>query len=191
MQQIQLRWVKASERFNEGVYPVRITSNTSGFKVFAVGLFTKEGFQMATYLNKTILSKEELANDYSVEWLEEYYQQGSQPAAANEAPCAFEHPELYTGSLCGKCNQAWPMLKECPQGSQPTPSAVPEEKLPSNIPDGEGDWQTGAETFTRQEVFKMLYTQRAMIQNDLKWSCWNELPETAKDIVLNPRKPQI
>ena len=65
------------------------------------------------------------------------------------------------------------------------------EYLISNIPDGENDWSTGSETFTRQEVFKILYTQRAMIQNDLKMTCWNELPEIAKNIVLNPRTPKI
>jgi hypothetical protein len=67
----------------------------------------------------------------------------------------------------------------------------PEVEAASNIPDGESDWFISSETFTRSEVFKMLYTQRAMIQNDLKQSCWDELPETAKDIVLNPRQPKI
>lgn len=66
-----------------------------------------------------------------------------------------------------------------------------EKELPSNIPDGENDWTTGSETFTRQEVFKILYTQRAMIENDLKKNCWEELPTSVKDIVINPRTPKI
>jgi hypothetical protein len=90
----------------------------------------------------------------------------------------------------------WPLQKTNAALTHPSPApqqevSTPEVEAASNIPDGENDWHIGSETFTRSEVFKMLYTQRAMIQNDLKRSCWDELPETAKDIVLNPRQPKI
>lgn len=82
-----------------------------------------------------------------------------------------------------------------PNQSAATPpdvqDATQEHDLPTNIPDGGGDWSINQETFTRGEVFKILFTQRAMITNDLKTSCWDELPETAKNIILNPRKPKI
>lgn len=65
-----------------------------------------------------------------------------------------------------------------------------ESKKATNIPDGENDWTTGSETFTRQEVFKILYTQRAMISNDIKIYC-TSIPQVVMDIIKNPRKPKI
>lgn len=67
--------------------------------------------------------------------------------------------------------------------------ATEQEKLYKNIPDGENDWTVGAETFTRQEVYKLLYTQRAMIENDLKRYCWDKMPTEGKNIVFNARRP--
>ena len=49
-----------------------------------------------------------------------------------------------------------------------TPPDELDREAATNIPDGENDWVIGSETFTRQEVFKLLYTQRAMISNDFK-----------------------
>lgn len=72
--------------------------------------------------------------------------------------------------------------------------ALPEAKRPTNIPDGNGEseWTTGAETFSRQEVFKILFTQRAMIQNDIKRSgVFDKLPEVVVRILENPRTPNI
>lgn len=58
-------------------------------------------------------------------------------------------------------------------------------------PDGENDWATGAETFTRKEVFNLLWTQRAMISNDLKRNCGNELTEQILEIITYPRIPKF
>lgn len=67
-----------------------------------------------------------------------------------------------------------------------------EEQKAANIPDGEGDWTIGSETFTRQEVFKILYSQRAMIENDIKRSGeYENLSESVVNILANPRKPII
>lgn len=69
-----------------------------------------------------------------------------------------------------------------------------EEKKATNIPDGNGEseWTIGADTFTRQEVFKILYTQRAMISNDIKRSgAYDKLPEIVAQILENPRMPKI
>lgn len=71
-------------------------------------------------------------------------------------------------------------------------ASLPEPKLQSNIPDGENDWWVGSETFTRQQVLKILYTQRAMISNDIKRSgAFEKLPEIVVHILENPRTPTI
>ena len=76
------------------------------------------------------------------------------------------------------------------EGSSLASRSCTEGNSVEQIPDGENDWEYGADRYTRIEVARMLYTQRAMIVNDLKIACWDELPKTAKDIVLNPRKPE-
>jgi len=50
-------------------------------------------------------------------------------------------------------------------------------------------WQVGAETFTRKEVAYLLWTQRAMIGNDLKIYCGNEMTKEMFDILDKPRIP--
>lgn len=65
-----------------------------------------------------------------------------------------------------------------------------EKDKPTNIPDGENDWTIGADTFTRQEVFKLLYTQRAMIFNDIKRNC-NLNDENLLEIINEPRTPNF
>lgn len=62
-------------------------------------------------------------------------------------------------------------------------------KLEFPAPDGENDWEVGAETFTRREVFNLLWTQRAMIINDIKRSC--SLSEELTSIMRNPRIPKF
>jgi hypothetical protein len=60
------------------------------------------------------------------------------------------------------------------------------------IPDnGDHCWTNGSEHFTRQEVFSLLWTQRAMISNDLKRVCGNDLPPDAFNILKNPRVPKF
>lgn len=68
-----------------------------------------------------------------------------------------------------------------------------EENNQHYIPPDNGDacWQVGSETFTRKEVSDMLHTQRAMISNDLKINCGNELTEKMFHLLKNPRKPQF
>lgn len=59
-------------------------------------------------------------------------------------------------------------------------------------------WQTGAETFTRKEVYYLLYTQRAMISNDIKNLRFNtSFPKleflNSRDVyelLKNPRIPE-
>lgn len=78
-------------------------------------------------------------------------------------------------------------------------STIQEKDLTSNIPDGENDWVIGSETFTRKEVFKLLWTQRAMISNDIKSLRFNtSFPELKLynsgdiyEILKNPRIPEI
>ena len=50
-------------------------------------------------------------------------------------------------------------------------------------------WQVGSETFTRKEVAYLLWTQRAMISNDLKMFCGNDLTPEMFKILEQPRKP--
>ena len=51
-------------------------------------------------------------------------------------------------------------------------------------------WQIGAETFTRREVYYLLGTQRAMISNDLKAFCGNEMTKDMFEILDKPRTLQ-
>lgn len=59
------------------------------------------------------------------------------------------------------------------------------------IPPDSGDicWEIRAETFTRKEVAYLLWTQRAMISNDLKTHCGNEMTKEMFNILNNPRTP--
>lgn len=59
------------------------------------------------------------------------------------------------------------------------------------IPPDHGDmcWQIGAKNFSRKEVAYLLYTQRAMIGNDLKAFCGNEMTDEMFKILSNPRTP--
>lgn len=67
----------------------------------------------------------------------------------------------------------------------------PAEKPDNFSPPDYGDicWTTGAETFTRKEVWYLLWTQRAMISNDLKSNCGDNLTKDMYEILKNPRKP--
>lgn len=56
-------------------------------------------------------------------------------------------------------------------------------------PDGENDWHTGSETFTRKEVANLLWTQIAMISNDMKREF--DLSEQQMDLLGNPRIPNF
>ena len=61
------------------------------------------------------------------------------------------------------------------------------------MPPDNGDicWQVGSETFTRKEVAHLLWTQRAMIGNDLKSYCGNDLTKEMFDILDKPRMPKF
>lgn len=63
----------------------------------------------------------------------------------------------------------------------------------SFIPPDNGDvrWQEGSETFTREEVASLLWTQIAMISNDLKTHCGKDLTEDMFDIITHPRIPEF
>lgn len=63
----------------------------------------------------------------------------------------------------------------------------------SFIPPDNGDvrWQTGSETFTREEVASLLWTQIAMISNDLKTCCGKELTPDMYAVIDNPRIPEF
>lgn len=60
-------------------------------------------------------------------------------------------------------------------------------------PPDNGDvcWTVGAKTFSRKEVAHLLHTQRAMIANDLKSQCGNELTDEMFNILDNPRNPEF
>jgi hypothetical protein len=66
-----------------------------------------------------------------------------------------------------------------------------EREAATNIPDGENDWVIGSETFTRAEVYKLLYTQRAMISNDIKRECNLDNQPILSGIINNPRTPKF
>lgn len=51
-------------------------------------------------------------------------------------------------------------------------------------------WQTGSETFTRKEVYYLLWTQRAMMSNDLKRYAGESLTPNILDVLENPRVPE-
>jgi len=60
------------------------------------------------------------------------------------------------------------------------------------LPPDEGEgWNEGAKTFTRKEVFNLLYTQRAMIINDIKRECNLDNQPLLLDILKNPRIPKF
>lgn len=59
------------------------------------------------------------------------------------------------------------------------------------VDSGDYSWENDSETFTRKEVAHLLWTQIAMISNDLKRNCGNELSETAFEIIKNPRIPKF
>jgi hypothetical protein len=58
------------------------------------------------------------------------------------------------------------------------------------MPPDNGDvcWEKGSKTFTRKEVAYLLYTQRAMISNDLKDFCGKDLTPEMFDILNEPRQ---
>jgi len=61
------------------------------------------------------------------------------------------------------------------------------------MPPDNGDicWQNGAETFTREEVAHLLWTQIAMIRNDFRTFEGKVLTESIYDILKNPRIPEF
>ena len=63
------------------------------------------------------------------------------------------------------------------------------------IPDsGDIHWKEGSETFTRQEVFSLLFTQRSMIYNDIKRCVSKDRKVDVDDlfhVVTNPRLPKF
>ena len=63
----------------------------------------------------------------------------------------------------------------------------------SFIPPDNGDvrWQTGSETFTREEVASLLWTQIAMISNDLKTCCGKDLTPDMYAVIDDPRIPEF
>lgn len=51
-------------------------------------------------------------------------------------------------------------------------------------------WKIGSDEFNRREVECLLHTQRAMIINDMRTYCGNELTDAMNEILDNPRKPE-
>ncbi len=105
---------------------------------------------------------------------------------------------------CERCLEMTDIFDAINKDESPTPCKEsgfldPEDKKATNIPDGENDWTLGAETFSREEVFKILYTQRAMISNDIKSLRFNTSFPHLKfynsndvyEILENPRTPKI
>lgn len=80
--------------------------------------------------------------------------------------------------------------KECRKPAEyPNETQYPESYLPPD--NGDICWQEGSETFTRKEVADMLHTQRAMISNDLKTHCGDDLTDTMFSLLKNPRTPKF
>lgn len=67
------------------------------------------------------------------------------------------------------------------------------DKTKMFIPPDDGDkcWTVGSENFTREEVAHLLWTQVAMIKNDIKKECGIEVLYEVLDIVDNPRIPKF
>ncbi len=63
----------------------------------------------------------------------------------------------------------------------------------SFIPPDNGDvrWQAGSETFTREEVASLLWTQIAMISNDLRTCCGKDLTPDMYAVIDDPRIPEF
>lgn len=63
----------------------------------------------------------------------------------------------------------------------------------SFIPPDNGDvrWQAGSETFTREEVASLLWTQIAMISNDLRTCCGKDLTKDMYEVIDDPRIPEF
>lgn len=66
------------------------------------------------------------------------------------------------------------------------------QKTDLPLPPDNGDvcWEKGKDTFTRKEVAYLLYTQRAMISNDLKAFCGKDMTNEMFDILNEPRQPE-
>lgn len=75
----------------------------------------------------------------------------------------------------------------------PSPSISAKEKAQDDFfmpPDSDDIcWQVGAESFSRKEVAYLLYTQRAMISNDLRRHCGNDMTNEMFEILDDPRIP--
>lgn len=65
------------------------------------------------------------------------------------------------------------------------------DKKEEFMPPDHGDvcWHIGSETFTRKEVYHLLWTQRAMISNDIKRGV--ALTPELIEIIENPRIPEF
>lgn len=63
----------------------------------------------------------------------------------------------------------------------------------SFIPPDNGDvrWQAGSETFTREEVASLLWTQISMISNDLRTCCGKDLTPDMYAVIDDPRIPEF
>lgn len=59
------------------------------------------------------------------------------------------------------------------------------------IPPDDGDicWNNNSETFTREEVAYLLWSQIAAIGNDLKTVCGDDMTPEMFDVLNNPRVP--
>jgi hypothetical protein len=58
-------------------------------------------------------------------------------------------------------------------------------------PEGENDWVVGSPSFSRKEVFNLLWTQRAMITNDLKRHFGDDLTNEMYEYLDSPRQPEF
>lgn len=76
---------------------------------------------------------------------------------------------------------------------KPTITQLSERIGKQFMPPDHGDecWRTDAKDFTREEVAYLLWTQIAMISNDLKSFCGNALTPEMFDVLNNPRIPEF
>lgn len=84
-------------------------------------------------------------------------------------------------------------IHEYKEWRKPTEYANETQHTVKYLPPDNGEicWTEGSETFSRKEVSDMLHTQRAMISNDLKTYCGDDLTDTMFSLLKNPRTPKF
>lgn len=113
-------------------------------------------------------------------------------AKLKEGDRPVEGKDFVTRCQQSKCNCGNPFV-----GSDGCLIALPvntlQEEKEEFLPPDHGDicWTKGAATFNRKEVFMLLWTQRAMIINDLKNYAGDDLTDKIYQVLNFPRKPEF